>query len=472
LLPKTFLLNNIFYYIAHISYVVEFGRLTDTSMLHIGFDDTDSTKGGCTTYLAAVLVEKLSLMNVQFTDYPLLVRLNPNVPWKTRGNGALCLRVQCPNRLVDEVKQLAVDLWEQHSHVDNKGTDPGIVFYTGQSVPSELTEYAKHAETGIVTIKEAVNLIQRVGAEALGYNTCRGLIGAVSAIGETLAGDYTYELIAYRNPENWGTKRRVDEESIFNMDQQLQPKVFNNVDCEKRRVIITPRGPDPILFGIRGESADAVKQAFGLVKPLELVERWIIFRSNQGTDAHLTRAESIGKLEPYRSVIVKAEVSKSPRIVPVRHVIFSIKDTFGEVDCAAYEPTGDLRKTARELMIGDTVEVVGAVRKATKDKPLTINLEKINVLNLNQKMVQQNPLCPNCQKRLKSMGKNQGLRCEKCGERFADLKKQESKMPRELKPGLYVTSTRSQRHLTKPLRRFGQEKSGNAVLLVENWHSP
>jgi tRNA(Ile2)-agmatinylcytidine synthase len=472
LLPNTFWLNNLFYYIAHIPYVVEFGRLTDTSMLHIGFDDTDSTKGGCTTYLAAVLVEKLSQKSVKFTDYPLLVRLNPNVPWKTRGNGALCLRFQCPNRLVDEVKQLAVDLWEQHSHVDNKGTDPGIVFYTGQSVPPELTEFAKRAETGIVTIKEAVQLIQRVGAEALGYNTCRGIIGALSAIGETLTGDYTYELIAYRTPENLGTKRRVDEESIFNMDQQLQPQVFNNLDYEKRRVVVTPRGPDPILFGIRGESAEAVKRAFELVKPLEPVERWVIFRSNQGTDAHLTMVDSIDKLEPYQSVIVKGEVSQNPRIIPVRHVIFSIKDATGQVDCAAYEPTGDLRKTARELIIGDTVEVVGAVHKPTTDKPLTINLEKINVLSLNQKLVQQNPLCPNCQKRLKSMGKNQGLRCEKCGAKFGDLKKQQSELLRELKKGLYVTSTRSQRHLTKPLRRLGQEKSGAAVLLVENWHSP
>jgi len=24
-------------------------------------------------------------------DYPYLVRLNPNIPWKTRGNGAVCI---------------------------------------------------------------------------------------------------------------------------------------------------------------------------------------------------------------------------------------------------------------------------------------------------------------------------------------------------------------------------------------------
>ena len=42
-------------------------------------------------------------------------------------------------------------------------------------------------------------------------------------------------------------------------------------------------------------------------------------------------------------------------------------------------------KIARELVVGDNVEVYGAVHKATATKPLTINLEKINILNLTQK---------------------------------------------------------------------------------------
>ena len=82
------------------------------------------------------------------------------------------------------------------------------------------------------------------------------------------------------------------------MDKKLAPYTFNNVDPEKRRVIITPRGPDPILFGIRGETPEAVKKAFELVKPLEPVERWVIFRSNQGTDAHLKHAQALSDIEP------------------------------------------------------------------------------------------------------------------------------------------------------------------------------
>ena len=440
--------------------------------MHIGMDDTDSIKGGCTTYLAAVLIGKLVQMPVQFIDYPILIRLNPNVPWKTRGNGSLCLRFRYPTHLYDDIKQLALSLWEEHSHVNNKGTNPGIVFYQRENIPQELTVFSRRAETSIVTLREAVKLIRHVGAEALGYNACRGIIGAIAAIGETLNNDYTYELIAYRTATNWGTKRLVDKNSIFNMDKMLQPKVFNNIDIERNRVIITPHGPDPILFGIRGESAEVVKQAFDIVKSLEPVERWIIFRSNQGTDAHLKQVNSIDKLKHYDSVILKGTVSKNPRIVPVRHVIFSIKDDSGEIDCVAYEPTGNLRKTAQELIIGDYIEVMGAVHRATKTKPVTINLEKINILTLNQKIVQQNPLCPDCQKRLKAMGQHQGLRCKKCGKKFVALQKQKNVLTRTLKSGLYVTSTSSQRHLTKPLRRFGQEKQNETVTLIENWHSP
>ena len=441
--------------------------------MNIGLDDTDSTKGGCTTYLAAVLIEKLLKFHVQFTDYPNLIRLNPNVPWKTRGNGALCLRFTYPPELETQIKTAAMELWEEHSAIKERGTDPGIVFYKNNEIPIEMRAFAKKTQTTIVTLKEATALIKKLGAEAAGFNTCRGIIGALAAIGETLDGDYTYELIAYRTPENLGTKRRVDEASILVMDKLTLPYTFNNVDSEKSRVIITPRGPDPILFGIRGESAEIVKKAFEIVNPLEPVERWLIFRSNQGTDAHLKSAQTISSVEPFSSVIAKGVVSQNPRLVPLRHVIFSIKDDTAEVDCAAYEPTGNLRKIARELLIGDIVEVHGAVHKATSTKPLTINLEKINVLKLNPKIHLENPLCPKCGKRLKSMGKNQGLRCEKCKSKYSDLKKTETNLARSLGPGLYVTSTRSQRHLTKPLRRYGQEKqNASNCRMIGEWHFP
>jgi len=445
---------------------------TGKQQMHIGFDDTDSTRQGCTTYVAALLLEQLEKRGVTFLDYPSLVRLNPNVPWKTRGNGALCIRIQYDQELEEKITDCTVRLVEEHSDLDWKGTDPGIVFLKTTEIPPEITAFAKNAETSIVTLKEALKLIRKFHAEAFGYNTQRGIIGALAAIGETLQQDHTFELIAYRKPENLGTKRRVNEESIFQMDQKLQPYTFNNVDSEARRVIITPRGPDPILFGIRGETAETVKQAFGMVKPLEPVERWVIFRSNQGTDMHLKRIATLSDAQPYSSIIAKGTVSRNPEIFPVRHVIFAIQDQTTQVDCAAYEPTGALRKIARELLVGDEIEVYGAVRKPHAGKPLTLNLEKIRVLKLAAKTQLQNPSCPNCGKNLKSMGKNQGFRCEKCKTKYPNVTKSEVTQERDLKTGLYVTSTRSQRHLTKPIRRYGLEKLGEpAPKLIDEWHS-
>jgi tRNA(Ile2)-agmatinylcytidine synthase len=95
------------------------------------------------------------------------------------------------------------------------------------------------------------------------------------------------------------------------------------------------------------------------------------------------------------------------------------------------------------------------------------------LLKLAPKIVYKNPVCVKCGKRLKSMGKNKGFRCEKCGSRYANIGKVEVKMKREVKRGLYITSTRSQRHLTKPFRRYGMEKRGKTIVkLIEGWHFP
>jgi tRNA(Ile2)-agmatinylcytidine synthase len=163
-------------------------------------------------------------------------------------------------------------------------------------------------------------------------------------------------------------------------------------------------------------------------------------------------------------------VSRSPRVIPLRHVVFSVKDNSGEVDCAAYEPTGNLRKVASALSSGDFVEIYGAVKKR-HDNSLTINLEKINVLSLSPKVRLENETCSKCGKRLESMGRNQGFRCKRCGEKFRHATKVEVTEPRELETGLYVTSTRSQRHLTKPLTRYGLEKKdGEQQPMIAEWH--
>ena len=437
--------------------------------LHIGIDDTDSPRKGCTTYIAALLVEKLAKINAKFLDYPNLVRLNPNVPWKTRGNGALCLRIQLEEGLLEEVKEFTIDTVEKYADLEYEGTDPGVVFFQGEKIPKEIRMFARNTIQGLVKLEDAISLIKKFRAEAFGFKKCRGIIGALASIGETLENDHTYEIIAYRVPENYGKPRQLDEESVRRMDRETRPYTFNNVDPETGRILITPRGPDPILYGIRGETPEIVKKAHEMVRALEPIERWVIFRTNHGTDAHLHKVESISEVRPYHPVIVKGTVSKPPRIIPRRHVIFTIKDETGEVDCAAYEPTGGLRKIARRLMVGDLVEAYGGVRPPSEKNPLTINLEKLKILRLAPKISYMNPLCPKCGKRMKSMGAGKGFRCEKCGFRSKELEKVAVEEARDLREGIYVSDPRSERHLTKPLQRYGMEKKHAKVRLIDGW---
>jgi tRNA(Ile2)-agmatinylcytidine synthase len=187
--------------------------------MHIGIDDTDSPRKGCTTYVTAILVEKLHRLGAQFIDYPNLVRLNPNVPWKTRGNGALCLRIKCDENTVEEIKETVMEVVEENSDLDYKGTDPGVVFFAGTKIPREIKNFARNAITGIVNLKDALKLLKKFRGEAVGFKKARGIIGGLAAIGETSQGDHTFEVIAYRVPENYGQKRKVDAASIVEMNK-------------------------------------------------------------------------------------------------------------------------------------------------------------------------------------------------------------------------------------------------------------
>lgn len=439
--------------------------------LHIGFDDTDSPRGGCTTYIAALLVEKLGKLGVAFIDYPNLIRLNPNVPWKTRGNGALCLRITLDEDIYSAVFEAVAETVEENSDLGFKDTDPGIVFFKG-TVPEEIRVFARKTIQGITTIDQALALVRRFKAEALGFGTGYGIVGALAAVGETLEEDHTFEVIAYRTPSYRGTKRKVDTQSVMQMDKETAPLTFNNIDPENSRVLITPRGPDPILYGIRGETPEAVIQAHSIVRVLEPVERWVVFRTNHGTDAHLKHVDALSLIQPYHPVTVEGIVSSAPRLVPRRHRIFSIEDETGKVDCAAYEPTGSLRKLAGQLVAGDQVKVYGGVKPITPQHPLTVNLEKIGIVKLASRLTTRNPQCPRCGRRVNSMGKGQGLRCPRCNYQSPNLKKITVEENRGITEGLYVTSLGSQRHLTKPLSRYGRERTAKPVKMVAEWHCP
>jgi len=437
---------------------------------HIGIDDTDSPRMGCTTYIAALLVRRLEDLGCRFADYPNIVRLNPNIPWKTRGNAAVCLRLLCQEKSIDSVKEGTLNIVKENSDLTYDKTDPAVAFLKGD-VPAELSEFSKKVIQDIASIAEAKRLATKFNVEFNLIRGERGLIGALAAIGETLQGDHTYEIIAYRTLENRGGKRRVNERSVIQMDSKTDLLTFNNYDYESKRVLITPHGFDPILYGIRGENPEALLQAQNMLAVEEEVERWVIFRTNHGTDSHLRRIDSVSQARPFRPVVIQGRVAVRPRTVIGRHVIFSISDDTGRIDAAAYEPTRNFRQVVKGLIEDDIVEVYGGVRKGSVAYPRTVNLEKIKILKLAEHVVLENPRCPKCGRRMESAGREQGFRCRRCKLSVRDAKKVRIALGRLINEALYIPPASAHRHLTKPLSRYGREKTNAPESMIEKWHN-
>lgn len=409
-------------------------------IIWIGVDDTDSVTGGCTTYLAYALVKKLKDENYQVVGYPKLVRLNPNIPWKTRGNGAISINIENGNP--KKIRQIIEKVIDKYARFEDRLTNPGFVIL---QEPPSFNIYEKSVK-GIVSLKEIEQLLDSLGAEYKGYKNRRGLIGATASIAWFPKHDKTYELITYREENKWGTKRQVDHKSVKKMDETY-PSTFDNYDYENLHNRLTPNSPCPVLYGIRGNNVDDLTKASSVVKS-EKVDSWLIFETNQGTDDHLQK-KAINEIKPYQSAITEGTVAKAPNTIEGGHVIFSIKDSTGEIDCAAYEPTKQFRDIIRLLNIGDKVEVYGGVRK----EPLTINLEKINIKHLEKQVEKvENPVCPKCGKHMKSKGTGQDYKCKKCGTKSDKPSVREKQ--REIGTGFYEVPVCARRHLSKPLERM------------------
>jgi tRNA(Ile2)-agmatinylcytidine synthase len=420
------------------------------ALYHLGIDDTDSLKQGCTTYIGALLVERL-IKTSKFIDYPNLIRLNPNIPWKSRGNAAICLRFMSDEDIT-EILSDAANLVEENRDKKDSKNQPGIAILGGQ-VPQIVKDLGRRALWDVVTPTEALDVALKANVKYELIRGGRGLVGALASIGNTLESDHTFELIAYRGRALWGKKREVDHESVLIFDRNTGSHTFNNIDVEEDRVLITPHGPDPILFGVRGDSPSVVMEALTKIKFIG-GERWMVCRSNQGTGAHLIRSALIVELKPYQAAIIEGIISRSPYVLKGSHVIASMKDSSGEIDIAGYEPSGSFRNIVRNLLPGDKVRAFGGIRLLEGGK-LTFNLERLELLGLITEKP-ANPICPNCKKSMKSEGKGKGYQCKKCGLKteLAVIKK----INRKLMNGAYLPPPRAMRHLTKPFNRYGVEK--------------
>jgi len=400
----------------------------------IGIDDTDSPQGMCTTYLGAVLARRLIHEHMRVKQAR-LVRLNPNVTWKTRGNAAIAFDVDGD---ADRAFEIACATVEELADFSCGNTNPGVVVADGRLDPA----FYYKAVTDFCEIDEVVNILDAAGARYRGWKNRRGLIGATAAVASELK-DRTSEILVYRQQERWGTPREVDRDSLFSAESATFPHTWDTVDTVNDVVVCVPHTPDPVLFGIRGGSPAWVMAARHIIlsEPHGIEQLYV---TNQGTDAHLLTG-TIGELCDGLSYRVRGIVRDVPATGTGGHVSFIMKDRGFAVRCMAYEPTKNFRQIIRQLVPGDEVIAVGSFKKRS------INLEKIRIVSLARPSITRPPLCIACNKRMTSDGKGKGWKCKKCGERAAEPEIEE--ISRTLKTGWYEVPPTARRHLAKPLCR-------------------
>ncbi|AEH06210.1 tRNA(Ile)(2)-agmatinylcytidine synthase [Methanothermococcus okinawensis] len=414
----------------------------------IGIDDTDSRERYCTTYIGMLLMEELGKRYKM--DTPKLIRMNPMVKYKTRGNGGVSLRVMEDEKKltendIDYIKKTVINLVEKYSDFECENTNPGIVFLSEKNYRKNkeiLKNYYKKVLYDIITVDYAKKIINKIGGEYIIYKKGHGIIGALGSISSVAP--YTYELLAYRKKENWGTKRIIDDKSVVEMDKKTIPFTFNNVDGEKQ--IIAPNTKCPVLYGIRGIKKDILLDAMKMVK-CEEIDKYMIYKTNQGTDVNL-RYMKIKDIYPNTGVIIYGTVVNNPKDIAGGIVVFEVEDNTGKITCVAYEPTKDFRNIVRKLRKGDIVGVYGTVR----EEPFEINIEKLKILKLSKEYIKDKKC--SCGGTLKSRGVKSGYVCNKCGKKIKYNEIKLIEVKRDIKEGFYEVPPSARRHLSKPLILF------------------
>ncbi len=396
----------------------------------------------CTTYAAARLADEIRAAGGA-VERLLLVRLNPAVEHKTRGNAALAVHTDLDADRATELVRETLSL----ARTDDPRTNPGAVVADcdPDAVPERVAAFATAAVREIRDRVAAATLADRVGFARVERGNGRGVVGALAAVGAWRAlDDWTYEHIAYRERERWGTDRAVDADSVRAAADEHYPAVWDTVDRASGYPVCVPRTPCPILYGIRGDDPEACRAVAAAIES-EPVADGATFLTNQGTDAHL-RAAPVDAVTDDSAYRVTATVVDGPETRRGGHVFLTVGDGEATLDCAAFEPTKRFRDRVRALREGDRVTVCGEVSDGT------LKLEKFAVRDpVTTERV--TPDCPDCGRSMASAGRGQGYRCRDCGT-SADGKV-DRPLDREIERGWYEVPPVARRHIAKPLVRGG-----------------
>lgn len=352
----------------------------------LGLDDTDSLKGGCTTEVLFRLLNDLP-DDVSFRT-PRLVRLWPFAKQRTRGNAAVAVEL-----ITENESELLIHLdkwWQQHieslkgvlgtsdhSERTQYPADPGMI-WTSESMTDEA--FYKSAVSSEIELQNVPEVTRYWGGN--------GRIGATAAV-LWPATQCTYEAIAWRSNEAEG-RRQLDEVALAEVEDLKDTFLCRNPKLGTS--LLAPRGNSPVLFGIRSWTKDGAQHALDILEQgndTEPSKGSLVFQTNQATGDHLE--------EPVEAYV------RSKSILKKGHVV--LETTQGT--WMAFRQSGHIALLSQWVIKGDLL-----IGNGLRDEDDVLHLELLKVKKSISE--QKRPLCVRCNKSMKSMGKNQGLRCKKC----------------------------------------------------------
>ncbi|MHA2502782.1 MAG: TiaS agmantine-binding domain-containing protein [Candidatus Kariarchaeaceae archaeon] len=401
--------------------------------LWIGVDGTDSSSGGCTTWTMSRLLDDLYAADpgVVFHGYPRLVRLNPNVPYRTRGNAALAVHISTSLQ-IEEVGQLIQTRMthDQSLYEPDELKTAACVVSTTQP-PEELYWQA------LVRLLTPEEVLTMHTPEFYWPQDSQSLVGALAAIAAP-SDDITFELLAYRREDE---PREIDDIRVKQATESYLT-TFSNWDDLRDRELVAPSGPDPVIVGIRGHEPGELEN---FLHDLGLdLESWTVFVSNQATGDYSKRGRITSRPhEVFSGLITLVE---EPVEFEGGHLRAEGRHGGNIYRLLWFEPTKTLRDGARSLRAGDTIQLTAACGQDS-----TLNVEYMMIVDCPPHKVVTKPLC-SCGNRMSSAGSFKGYKCKNCGN--TSFEHDVTLHPREIYVGQQIyPNLGSQRHLLRPRSR-------------------
>jgi len=390
----------------------------------LGLDDTDHLGGGCTTKTLDELIKGLP-SEVKIGEVR-LVRLWPFARQRTRGNAAVAVELNCEN---EEYLLEHLDLWWNEKISPLAGeisssenydrlqypADPGMVWFSSKLPDSSFYYNA---------VREEVNLEDVPVAERNWGG--QGIIGATAAVAWDKS-EVTYEAIAWRTEKNTGLEksRLIDLERLAEIDELEY--TFMSRDPRTGNTMIAPRGPCPVLFGLRARKFEVAYDSACHLLESSSTERnsgMRVFTTNQASDDHLGD-------DLYDSVIETEILSRGAVVINCE-----------ENKLLAFSESGDIKLLAQWLIKSDKIRFNGL-----KNEDGVYHLERLKIDK--SSVLKERPHCIKCNVRMKSMGQNQPVRCPKCRTRSEQKWIETPRVPPTL--DWVQAPLDSRRHLTRPL---------------------